>query len=391
MFALGADSGGGPRVQVFRTDPAGGAPTKVADFYAFDPGFTGGVRVAVGDLDGDGVPDLAVAAGPGGGPHVKVFRGLPGGPDGTAAGFDTGSPFASFYAYAPGFTGGVTVAIGPIVPGAFGSATGYLVTGAGAGGGPHVKVFLAQAAGLNLANPLASFFAYDESFRGGVNVAAGSVADAVYASRTFIGITPEPIRVVTGAGQGGGPHVKVFDGDLSGIDSTAPTASFFAFATFTGGVSVATRTSIDAANPLAPTPSSSTDVLAAAGPGGPPEVRVFTGFDRSPRGLANPPSLTPTFDFTVGDPAFRGGLRVTGVYTTPVGPLSQISVGINGNAFVFAPVGAILVGFGPGSSGYQILRLNPDTAPFLVTPDAAPVLLFAGTFDANFLGGIFVG
>jgi hypothetical protein len=66
-----------------------GAGTEVAfpGFLAYPAGFTGGVRVAAGDLDAAGFQELVTATGPGGGPHILSF---------TASGALTGT---SFFAY----------------------------------------------------------------------------------------------------------------------------------------------------------------------------------------------------------------------------------------------------------------------------------------------------
>ena len=79
--------------------------------------------MAAGDVNGDGHADIITGAGAGGGPHVSVFSGT-----------DL-SILASFFAYDPAFTGGVTVAAGDVN----GDGLADIVTGAGAGGGPHVE------------------------------------------------------------------------------------------------------------------------------------------------------------------------------------------------------------------------------------------------------------
>jgi hypothetical protein len=172
-------------------DPATGTSREFTPY----PGFAGGMTVATADLNGDGFQEIVTGAGPGGGPHVKVFDGL------------SGDEILSFYAYDERFRGGVNVAAGD----------GRIVTGAGPGGGPHVKAFSSTGA------ETASYFAYAESFVGGVRVAIGDTNGDGTA------------EIVTGAGPGAAPHVKVFDGA-----SLAEVASFFAFDPgFTGGVFVA--------------------------------------------------------------------------------------------------------------------------------------------------------
>src|SRR5260221_5243747 len=89
VFAVGADLGGQPEVHVYNADGS------LRDsFLAYDATFTGGVRVAMADVNGDGVLDIITAAGPGGGPHVKVFDGV------------TGLDGLRFFAYEPVLFGG---------------------------------------------------------------------------------------------------------------------------------------------------------------------------------------------------------------------------------------------------------------------------------------------
>ena len=96
-----------------------------SSFFPYGSSFTGSVRAALSDIDGDGIVDIVTGAGPGGGPHVKVFSGV-----------DL-SELASFFAYDPAFGGGVFVAAGDVN----GDGRSDIITGADGGGGPHVKVF----------------------------------------------------------------------------------------------------------------------------------------------------------------------------------------------------------------------------------------------------------
>ncbi len=90
----GAGPGGGPHVQVF--DLHNG--TTLQSFYAYTPGFGGGVRVAAGDINGDGHADVITAPGAGGGPHVRVWDGV------------TGEELTFWFAYDFNFLFGVFVA-----------------------------------------------------------------------------------------------------------------------------------------------------------------------------------------------------------------------------------------------------------------------------------------
>jgi serralysin len=134
---------------------AGGAPVELAGFFAYSPAFTGGVFVAAGNLDGDSRAEIVTGPGPGSGPHIRVWRVNNG----------QASELAGFFAYAPAFSGGVRVAVGDLD----GDGIGEIVTGAGTGGAPHVQTFALVGGAVTRG---LSFFAYDPGFTGGIFVAA---------------------------------------------------------------------------------------------------------------------------------------------------------------------------------------------------------------------------
>src|SRR5262249_55859750 len=97
ITVVGEDGGDGSQVRVFAANG-----NLLANFAAFNSNFRGGVRTAVGDVNGDGIPDVIVAAGPGGGPNLRVFNGK--------TGLPLTGPLGDFMAYDLNFAGGVYVA-----------------------------------------------------------------------------------------------------------------------------------------------------------------------------------------------------------------------------------------------------------------------------------------
>ncbi len=144
-----------------------------------------------------------------------------------------------------------------------------IITGAGRGGGPQLKVFDGVSGGL-----LFNFLAYNANFTGGVNVGAGDVNG------------DGRVDIITGPGVGGSPEVRVFSGK-----DTLLLRDFFANDLgFFGGVRVA---SMDL------TPDGHADIIAGAGPGSGPRVEVFDG---ATGGVVR--------NFLAFDPGFMGGKYV---------------------------------------------------------------------------------
>lgn len=162
-----------------------------ASFYPYTANYRGGINISVGDLESDGTVEIVTGTENGGGAQVRIFNS-----DGVLI-----NP--GFFAYDKDFRGGVNVTIGDLN----GDGTIEIICGAGVGGGPHVRIFNKDG---KLINP--GFFAYDPSFRGGVNVSSNDLnGDGID-------------EIVTGQGLGGSPEIRVYD-----KDGNLQAKPFFAF------------------------------------------------------------------------------------------------------------------------------------------------------------------
>src|SRR5439155_13424836 len=115
----------------------------------------GGVRVAVGDVTGDSVPDVVTAPGPGMPAVIEVFDGA------------TGGLVRATTAFEPSFVGGCFVSAGDVDR----DGIADVVVSPDTSGGPRVRVLSGRSGG-----PLADFFAIaDPNFRGGVRTTLGDL------------------------------------------------------------------------------------------------------------------------------------------------------------------------------------------------------------------------
>jgi cyclophilin family peptidyl-prolyl cis-trans isomerase len=167
--AVGSTPGTIPAVTVLNSDGTVRFTKPV-----FDPAFTGGVRVAVGDINGDGTKDVIAVPGDGGGGIILVLDS------------NTGNIFRTITIFADNFRGGLFVAAGD----ATGLGYDQVLVGAGNTGGPRVSLL-----DLKQNKLLRDFMAGNSASRGGVG---GLAISDVFKNKgqdiivgTGVGITPK--------------------------------------------------------------------------------------------------------------------------------------------------------------------------------------------------------
>ena len=187
-IVVGAGRGLTPQVKVYD----GATLKELGTLMAYSNTFTGGVSVAIGDVNGDGRADLVTGAGIGSAPHVKMFNGTTLFP--TAGGsLNAKAPAVkSYFAFETSFRGGISVAVGDVN----GDGKGDIVVGKKAGEMPQVRAF----SGANNST-LVDMYAFLPGYTGGVSVAVGDVTGDGRAN------------IVASTAGPGGNTVRVFDGD----------------------------------------------------------------------------------------------------------------------------------------------------------------------------------
>ena len=244
QIVVSPDQSGGPRVAIYDMDGApaaaaqpytaigvntqevnpGSGLTRINNFLSVNPDFRGGARTAVGDLNGDGVPDLAIAAGYGGGPAVLVINGnkvL------TTSGFTASDDLiGDFFAFNSTLRDGAYLAIGDVL----GNGQQDLILGPGAGGPAEVEVLSGEqivndGAVAAIDNPVALFVPTGLGPDGsGMRVA---VADSGY---------KDQVNVAVGAGRNMAGVAKIYPGTGFTSGSTSEPTGGQLLSPFGGGV-----------------------------------------------------------------------------------------------------------------------------------------------------------
>lgn len=219
-------------------------------FLVFGKNYQGTADLAVVDLGGDGTKEIIVGAGGGNWPAVEVWRG-------------EGSKIYDFLAYDKNFKGGVFVGAGDID----GDKKEEIITGAGYGGGPHVRIFKDK-------EPILNFFAFNKDDRQGTKVTAADLGG------------DGRVEILAGSSFNQQPELLLFD-NLGGKLSTGQKFNFSS----NSGLNLS-KLDING--------DKKNEILLASGYGNPPEVFILDN------------RLKEIGKFLAAEANYQGGINVAG-------------------------------------------------------------------------------
>lgn len=171
---IGAKAGGGPHVEVYD-----GEGVKESSFLAYDHSFRGGVDVAVGDINADGIPEIVTASGYESPGHIRAFT-------------STGHPLnVSFFPFGEKADAGASLAVGDVDSINRGDEIISVPLGAAS---PTIVV------SNNRGTELANFSAFPAAINRGLNVTTVKFGTS---SQYQIAVAP----------RNASPHTRIFNGD----------------------------------------------------------------------------------------------------------------------------------------------------------------------------------
>ncbi|NCN07530.1 hypothetical protein GW933_02440 [Candidatus Falkowbacteria bacterium] len=194
FFAYNPKFNGGQKIAQLDIDNGGHDETVVVDktkitIYSdygfieneitpYGTNYSGGISIAFADLDHDNKLEIITGPENGANNEIKIFN-------------SDGVLINSWYAYKKEWARlGVNVAAGDVN----GDGEIEIIAGAGYRGGPHIKIFDKTGATL-----ISEFFSYDKNFTGGTYVASGDInGDGLD-------------EIITGQGPTGKPIIKIFN------------------------------------------------------------------------------------------------------------------------------------------------------------------------------------
>lgn len=257
MVAVASDAGASATSHIRLLDAETGAQLAATESPAFEAGFRGGVRLALGDVNGDGIAEVIAAPGRGRVGEIRVFA-------------RQGSRLVELGDYriqpfGPSYRSGIELASGDVDGDGLDDIVAAMASGSGT-----VKVFAASTAPVFPidAPPLLTIQpSVPAGYRGGSTVAVADVG--TFANGAVVsGIMPDNrMEILVGSGGGMTPRVLVYDVSRPATPRVADTIIPAAYLGQAGVSVTSARVNGDAID----------DVIVSAGRGGRSFTQVYDG------------------------------------------------------------------------------------------------------------------